>query len=151
MQSVLVKTAASCKSKMEDYDARASRQAREGDVDDEEVSKKRHLALMNASEVKVVRYVKDLLDPPDLERFEPKAVDEGAHVPDDVGERKADELKVLHLGVGKEGEGAVQVLEGETTDKTLKGGLEKEVDGDLRESGLKDVEPGVLDEKKGGS
>lgn len=148
MQSVLVKTTETCKAKMEEYDARASRQAREGEEDDEELAKKRHLALMNASEVKVVRYVKDLLDPPDLERFEPKAVDEGANVPADVGERKADELKVVHLGIGPEGEGAVQVQEGERTDKTLKGGLENEVVGELKESGLKDVEPGVLESRE---
>lgn len=148
MQSVLVKTTETCKAKMEEYDARASRQAREGEADDEETSKKRHLALMNASEVKVVRYVKDLLDPPHLDRFEPKAVHEGANVPENVGERTADELKVVHLGVGPKGEGAMQVQEGETTDKTLKGGLENEVEAELQESGLTDVEPGVLESKE---
>lgn len=148
MQSVLLKTTETCKAKMEEYDARASRQAREGDADDDETSKKRHLALMNASEVKVVRYVKELLDPPNLDRFAPKAVDEGAKVPGNVGERKGDELKVVHLGVGSEGEGAMQVQEGETTDKALKGGLENEVEGDLKESGLKDVEPGILESKE---
>lgn len=148
MQSVLVKTTESCKVKMEEYDARASRQAREGESDDEETAKKRHLALMNASEVKVVRYVRELLDPPHLERFEPKAVEEGAQVPADVGERKADELEVVHLGVGPEGEGAVQVQEAETTDKTMKEGLENEVDEELKESGLKDVESGLLESKE---
>lgn len=66
------------------YDARAAKEGR-GEADE----KKRHLALMNASEVKVVRYVKDLLDPPDLERFRPRAVEE--RVADHVGESKADE------------------------------------------------------------
>jgi pyridoxine kinase len=65
-----------------------------------------------------------------------------------VGARQADELKVLHLGVGPKGEGAMQVQEGETTDKTLKGGLDGEVEGDLKESGLKDVHPGVLESKE---
>lgn len=148
MQSVLAKTTETCKSQMAEHDARASRQVREGEADDEETRKKRHLALMNASEVKVVRYVKELLDPPNLDRFEPKAVDEGAKVPEHVGERKADELKVVHLGVGPEGEGAIQVQEGEATDKALRGGLENEVEGDLKESGLKDVEPELMKSKE---
>lgn len=55
---------------------------------------------------------------------------------------------MLHLGVGPRGEGAVQVQEGETTDKTLKGGLEGKVEANLKESGLKDVEPNVLESKE---
>ncbi|EAT87896.2 hypothetical protein SNOG_04136 [Parastagonospora nodorum SN15] len=149
MQAILTKTTETCQEKMKSYDTRAAKEGRgEGDEADEEVAKKRHLALTNASEVKVVRYVKELLNPPNLERFKPKAVPEGAKVPDHVGERQADELKVLHLGVGPKGEGAVQVQEGETTDKTLKGGLEGEVETDLKESGLKDVEPNVLESKE---
>jgi len=149
MQAILTKTTETCQDKMKAYDARAVKEGRgEGDEADEEVAKKRHLALTNASEVKVVRYVRDLLDPPNLERFRPTAVPEGAQVPDHVGERQADELKVLHLGVGPKGEGAVQVQEGETTDKTLKGGLEGEVEADLKESGLKDMQPNVLESKE---
>jgi pyridoxine kinase len=149
MQAILGKTTEVCQEKMKLYDAREAKEGRgEGDEADEERQKKRHLALMNASEVKVVRYVKELLDPPDLERFKPTAIRKGNEVPDHVGARQADELKVLHLGVGPEGEGAMQVQEGETTDQTLKGGLDGEVEADLKESGLKDVQPGVLESKE---
>jgi pyridoxine kinase len=149
MQAILGKTTKVCQEKMKLYDVRVAKEGRgEGDEADEERHKKRHLALMNASEVKVVRYVKELLDPPDLERFKPTAIHEGNEVPDHVGARQADELKVLHLGVGPKGEGAMQVQEGETTDKTLKGGLDGEVEGDLKESGLKDVHPGVFESKE---
>jgi pyridoxine kinase len=60
-------------------------------------------------------------------------------VPNHVGERKADELKVLHLSVDPEGEGAMQVEEGQTTATSLTGGVEREKEGDMKESGLKDV------------
>lgn len=98
MQAVLGKTAESCRRKMEEYDAKIERGG-----GGEESEKKRHLALMNASEVVVPRHVKDLLDPPDLERFRPRAVEVGTS----EIKREGDELGVLHLGVG--GEGAVQV------------------------------------------
>ena len=99
MQAVLATTAEACKGKMEAYDAKIERG---GGGDESE--KKRHLALMNASEVVVPRHVRDLLDPPDLGRFSPRAVRVG------MGEvkREGDELGVLHLGVGKQ-EGAIQV------------------------------------------
>jgi pyridoxine kinase len=75
MQAILGKTTEVCQEKMKLYDARVAKEGRgEGDEADEERQKKRHLALMNASEVKVVRYVKELLDPPDLERFKPTAI-----------------------------------------------------------------------------
>lgn len=77
MQAILTKTTAACQQKMAAYDERAKsyHQGRgEGDEAASEVEKKRHLALMNASEVTVVRYVKELVDPPDVERFAPKAV-----------------------------------------------------------------------------
>jgi pyridoxine kinase len=134
---------------MKAYDARAAKEGRgEGEEADEETIKRRHLALTNASEVKVVRYVKELLDPPDLERFKPRAIPEGAQVPDHVGEPKADELRVLHLGVGPEGLGAMQVEEGQTTEKSLSGGKEAKAEGGLKESGLKNVEPGLLESKE---
>lgn len=149
MQAILGKTTETCQEKMKAYDARVAKEGRgEGDEADEETKKKRHLALMNASEVKVVRYVKELLEPPDLERFRPTAIQGGDQVPDHVGKREADELQVLHLGVGPKGEGAIQVQEGETTDNTLKGELDVEVGGDSKESGLKDVEKGVLESKE---
>ncbi|KAF1911646.1 Ribokinase-like protein [Ampelomyces quisqualis] len=108
MQAVLARTTETCQESMKAYDARAAKDGcTDGDDAEEETITRRHLALVNASEVKVVRYVKELLDPPDLERFRPRAIREGAQVPHDVGEGKADEFEVRHLGVGPEGEGAM--------------------------------------------
>ncbi|KAF2622066.1 Ribokinase-like protein [Macroventuria anomochaeta] len=100
MQAVLGKTAESCKQAMDVYDARIARGG-----GGEESEKKRHLALMNASEVVVPRHVDSLMNPPDLERFRPRAVRA------EVGgvKKESNELGVLHLGIGKKGEGAVQV------------------------------------------
>lgn len=146
MQAILASTAEACHTAMEVYDARAKREGREGEENDEEIMKKRHLALTNASEVKVVRYVKELIDPPHLDRFTPRAVLEGDKVPDDVGEKKADELNVVHLGTGPEGEGAIQVVVGQDLDGVQDGiGLGK--GRELRESGLAAVQPGTLDLK----
>jgi pyridoxine kinase len=104
MQAVLAKTADSCHAKMSVYDERVARGG--GGAESE---KKRHLALMNASEVVVPRHVGDLLNPPDLQRFRPCAVRVG------TGEvsRAADELGVLHLGVGQGGAIQVEVDERE--------------------------------------
>ncbi|KAF3040083.1 putative pyridoxal kinase [Didymella heteroderae] len=99
MQAVLAKTAEGCKVKMDAYDAKIERG---GGGDESE--KKRHLALMNASEVVVPRHVRDLLDPPDLQRFRPRAVRVGTR----EVKREGDELGVLHLGIGEQ-EGAIQV------------------------------------------
>ena len=86
MQAILTKTTASCQQKMKAYDARAAKEGRgEGDEADKEVAKKKHLALTNASEVTVVRYVRELLDPPELDRFKPRAVYQGDSVPREVG------------------------------------------------------------------
>lgn len=122
MQAVLSKTTEACQEQMRAYDMRAEKEGR-GEADKETI-KKRHLALMNASEVKVVRYVKELVHPPNLERFRPRAVTEGENVPPEVGRRKPDELNVLHLGVGPEGEGAVQVEKGvKPTEESVQGAL----------------------------
>ncbi|KAL7779014.1 hypothetical protein CFE70_008517 [Pyrenophora teres f. teres 0-1] len=111
MQAILTKTTEACQQKMKAYDLRAAKEGRgEGDEADEEMAKKRHLALTNASEVTVVRYVKELLDPPELERFTPRAVYEGDSVPAEVGERRPDELNVVHLGVGAKDAGGIQVV-----------------------------------------
>ena len=150
MQSVLGKTTEECNKKMEAYDKRTQKEGRgQGEEADDEKTKKRHLALMNASEVKVPRYVADLLDPPDLERFKPRAVTEGSGVPDSVGEKKPDELNVLHLGIGPED----QVVETGFQIVTGEGPSEKSVEDAKRErdlwtSGLKVVEPGVLESKE---
>jgi pyridoxine kinase len=112
MQAILTKTTETCQKKMSADDARAAKEGRgEGGEADEEATKRRHLALMNASEVTVPRYVRELLDPPDLERFRPRAVHEGEGVPREVGEKTPDDLHVLHLGVGTKDEGAMQVLQ----------------------------------------
>lgn len=125
MQAVLAKTAEACKVKMDAYDARIER-AGAGD----ESEKKRHLALMNASEVVVPRHVKDLLDPPDLDRFRPRAV----RVRMGEIKREGDELGVLHLGVGKQ-EGAIQV----EVDEKEGSGFEKL----NRPEGSEEAKPGV--------
>lgn len=120
MQAVLAKTTEVCNEKMKAYDARAEKEGRgSGDEADQESEQRRHLALMNASEVKVVRHVKELLDPPDLERFKPQRVGEGKNVSDAVGGKKPDELNVLHLGVGEEKEGAIQVVQAGTQVKMV--------------------------------
>lgn len=160
MQAVLAKTTEKCEVEMKTWDERARRGSvmspktempvdnedgeQDGDAEDE-LAKKRHLALMNASEVKVVRYVKDLLDPPDQKRFEPRAVEEGVAVESDVGLKKADGLDVLHLGAGVDGEGEMQVVVGH--DGEEKGG---EVEGkEIVESGLSEVQPGLVEAKDG--
>lgn len=131
MQAVLGKTAESCRARMAAYDARI---ARGGGGD--EVQKKRHLALMNASEVVVPRHVGDLLHPPDLERFRPRAVRvQGRKV-----EREGDELGVLHLGLGglRGREGAVQVevdeSEGSGFEKLHRSEGETKVSSETKES-----------------
>lgn len=101
MQAVLAQTAKTCQERMEVYDSRIARGG-----GGEQLEKKRHLALMNASEVVVPRHVRDLLDPPDLERFQPRAV--RVKVEGEI-KREGDELGVLHLGVGRARDGAVQV------------------------------------------
>ena len=100
MQAVLGKTAEDCRLKMKEYDERIARGG-----GGEQGEKDRHLALTNASEVVVPRHVASLIDPPDLERFRPRAVkvDIGGNVRKD-----SDELGVPHLGVKSEGS-AVQV------------------------------------------
>ncbi|KAF2133070.1 Ribokinase-like protein [Dothidotthia symphoricarpi CBS 119687] len=76
MQAILGQTAEQCGEKMAEYDARAEKDGcGTGEEAESEADKKRHLALMNASEVKVVRYVGELLDPPCLERFRARAVE----------------------------------------------------------------------------
>lgn len=88
------------------------------------------------------RYVADLLDPPGLERFKPRAVD--MKVAEGVAEKKADELDVLHLGVGEhKGEVGLQVETGEgaSEESVERAGRER----DLRESGLRTLDSDVLE------
>lgn len=120
MQAVLAKTADSCHEKMAAYDSRLARTGSgSGDEDDGVAAKKRHLALMNASEVQVVRYVRELLDPPELEKFKAREAHEGRDVPGEVDEQRPDGLDVQHLGVGTGTDGAMQVLQKWTQGKLV--------------------------------
>jgi pyridoxine kinase len=75
MQATLAQTAEQCHEKMQAYDAQAEREGRgQGDEARLDAEHKRHLALMEASEVKVVRFVEELTHPPHIERFTPQAV-----------------------------------------------------------------------------
>ena len=114
MQAILNRTTENCQAQMKKYDELAEKQGHGlGEEADAEKEKQRHLALMNASEVKVVRFVREMLDPPDLERFKAKVVNEVRQ--DKVDEKadsvKPDELGVLPLGLGgKDAEGAIQIV-----------------------------------------
>ena len=78
MQSILNKTTAACQEKMKAYDARAEKEGcGQGKEAEEERTKKRHLALMEASEVVVPRFLRELVDPPDVERFRARTVETG--------------------------------------------------------------------------
>jgi pyridoxine kinase len=75
MQSILATTTEKCSEEMARYDARAAKEGHgKGKEDTLDREKRRHLALMNASEVKVPRFIKEINDPPNLERFRPRAV-----------------------------------------------------------------------------
>ncbi|KAF2739113.1 Ribokinase-like protein [Polyplosphaeria fusca] len=111
MQSILGQTTKKCEVTMQAYDARVEKEGCGfGDEALEEREERRHWALMNASEVVVPRYVRDLVDPPDLERFRPRKLEEGNKVPEEVGKAEGDELGVVSVGLGKTGEGAIQIV-----------------------------------------
>ncbi|KAF2009859.1 Ribokinase-like protein [Aaosphaeria arxii CBS 175.79] len=75
MQAILAATSARCEAEMEKYDAQVEKEGcGQGAEAEEQRAKRRHLALMNASEVKPVRFFKELTDPPELERFKPRSV-----------------------------------------------------------------------------
>ena len=70
-----MKTTETCRARMAEYDKRAEKEGGGvGQEAEDEMRKERHLALMNASEVTVPRYVKDLIEPPELEKFEPRSL-----------------------------------------------------------------------------
>jgi pyridoxine kinase len=74
-----------------------------GEDGEKNKEKKSHLRRTKAAEVRVVRNVRDLIDPPDMEKYRAQAVD----VKFANGEKdlQPDELGVVNLGVG--GHGAV--------------------------------------------
>lgn len=75
MQSILNKTTATCHEKMAAYDLKAEKEGvGRGKEAEDEKSKKRHLALMEASEVTVPRFIRELVEPEGVERFRPRAV-----------------------------------------------------------------------------
>lgn len=74
MQAVLASTAEGCAERMRVYDDAVARGVGAGVGEQGAEEKKRHLALMNASEVVVPRHVEVLINPPNLERFRPRAV-----------------------------------------------------------------------------
>lgn len=87
-------------------------QAREAEVEKmehevhghESGEKKKHLRLTKAAEVRVVKNVKDLIDPPEVGRFKAQPLGKVAEVHD---EAEADELGVVKRGVGHGEDGAV--------------------------------------------
>ena len=121
MQHILGNTAEKCEAAMREWDSRAKKEGcGSGDEDAQDRERRRHLALMNASEVKVVRHVYALVHPPDLERFKPRKVEEGEKVADEVGQNEPDQFGVMTLGLGKRNEGAIQVM-GESDQKNVVG------------------------------
>jgi pyridoxine kinase len=123
MQSILAKTATKCEQEMKDWDARAEKEGcGTGEDDVQDRVKRRHLALMNASEVKVVRHVDALLQPPHLERFEARRIEEreSGKVGEEVGNNEPDQFGVLSLGLGRRNEGAIQIV-GEKDRKNVVG------------------------------
>lgn len=76
MQSILNKTTTTCREKMRVYDERVEKEGcGRGKEAEEERVKKRHLALMKASEVVAPRFVRDLVEPVGVERFRARAVE----------------------------------------------------------------------------
>ncbi|KAF2200402.1 Ribokinase-like protein [Delitschia confertaspora ATCC 74209] len=75
MQAVLGKTAEKCRKEMEDWDREVER-VREGKGEEarRDSEMRRHLALTRASEVNVVRFVKEMVCPPEVGRFRARAV-----------------------------------------------------------------------------
>jgi hypothetical protein len=126
MQAILTATTENCAKEMEKYDARAKKEGHgQGDEDTQEREKRRHLALTNASEVKVPRFIKEINEPPHLDKFKPRAVEEAGNVSDEVGRMQPDELNVLHPGLGGTGEGSLQVLLGKEMGEKI-GALDRE-------------------------
>jgi hypothetical protein len=126
MQAILNATTENCAREMDKYDARAEKEGHgQGDEDTLEREKRRHLALTNASEVKVPRFIKEINEPPHLDKFKPRPVEEAGNVSDEVKKTEPDGLHALHLGLGRTGEGGLQVLLGKETGEKI-AGLDRE-------------------------
>lgn len=104
MQAVLGKTYEVYKVEVPKIDAALDRAGR-GESGDavKEQEMKRHLRKTKAAEINVVRNVRDLLDPPEVEKYTARALNVEFKRPPSQG---PDEVGVLHLG-GKTGDGAI--------------------------------------------
>jgi pyridoxine kinase len=108
MQAVLAKTAAACAVEMKEYDEREVLEGcGSGPEAQEERAKKRSLRLSRAAEVRVVRNVADVINPPDVEKCKARAVDIEVGEGKGPGE-KADMLGVRQLALGGDG-GAIRL------------------------------------------
>lgn len=105
MHAVLKDTAAKYEEEVEKLDQERRRSLNEGVGEEagEDSERERHLRLTRAAEVRVVRNVRHLRNPPELESF--RAVPVEVEVEDDFV-HEPDELGILKAGAG--GEGAVQ-------------------------------------------
>ncbi|TLD24440.1 Ribokinase-like protein [Venturia nashicola] len=106
MQAILGKTYEHYQDNLKVIEEAESRSG-PSDKEAEDGPTRAHLLKTKATEVRVVRNAKDLVDPPDLESYKAVAVDVDIKALGD--ERSADELGVVNLG-GKGGDGAVHEL-----------------------------------------
>ena len=106
MHAVLGKTCQAREKVVQKLDEEKEGELNEGVGEEAGVDKarERHLRLTKAAEVRVVQNAKDLVDPPDLDRFKAMAVAAEA-VPDEGAQ--PDELGVVKTGTGDGEDGAV--------------------------------------------
>jgi pyridoxine kinase len=107
MQAVLGKTYEAYKEEIPKIEAASDRAGcGEGEDAIQAEEKKKHLKKTKAAEVRVVRNVQDLLNPPDVDRYKAQALDvEYKKAP----YQQSDDLGVVNLG-GKSGAGLVHTL-----------------------------------------
>lgn len=107
MQAILGKTAEYWKAAVQKLEEEEAVMGLEkGAEGDKQRETRKHLARTKAAEVRVVKHRKDLVDPPELEKFRARNVDSVKIAPS-VGEPQQDELGVVKLG--GQGEGAIEV------------------------------------------
>jgi pyridoxine kinase len=107
MQAILEKTAISWKSEVEKLAKEDQGMGLgKGEESEQESAMKRHIQQTKAAEVKVIRNKKDLIDPPDVGRYQAKPV-LVSKIGGTVGEPEKDELGVVKLAGA--GEGAIQL------------------------------------------
>ena len=107
MQAVLGKTYEVYKKEIPKIDKAPERAGRgESEEARKEEEMKRHLRKTKAAEVNVVRNVRDLLEPPEVEKYKARALNIEFSRPPSRG---PDEVGVVHLG-GKSGDGAIHTV-----------------------------------------